>query len=195
MPVFLLDKFLYIRQDKFYEFVPFEHPPSSLSVGKLYFNKVKNSNPTNFIWLERVFTKFYNLSNSMKIREIIEKIDGKIISGEDKLDVEVERGFAADLLSDVLALTEEKACLITGITGPQVIRVAEVLDIPLIIIARGKQPSKALVEAAKLSGIPVVLTNKTVFETCGILYTNGVKPCKIKIIQSDEETNTCLNAD
>jgi predicted transcriptional regulator len=157
--------------------------------------KVENSNPTNFVWLERVFTKFYNLSNSMKIREIIEKIDGKIVSGEDKLDVEVERGFAADLLSDVLALTEEKACLITGITGPQVIRVAEVLDIPLIIIARGKQPSKALVEAAKLTGIPVVLTNKTVFETCGILYASGVKPCKIKIIQSSEETNTCLNAD
>ncbi|MDI6850522.1 MAG: DRTGG domain-containing protein [bacterium] len=125
----------------------------------------------------------------MKIREIIEKIDGKIISGQDKLDVEIERGFAADLLSDVLALTEEKACLITGITGPQVIRVAEILDIPLVIIARGKKPSKALVEAAREIGIPVVLTKKIVFEVCGILYTHGVKPCKIKILESDDNSD------
>jgi len=117
----------------------------------------------------------------MKIKDIVEKIDGVLISGEDKLEEEVERGFAADLLSDVLALTEERACLITGIVGPQVIRVAEVLNIPLIIIARGKKPSEALVQAAKLAGIPVILTKKTVFETCGILYANGMKPCKIKV--------------
>ncbi|HOK22560.1 MAG TPA: DRTGG domain-containing protein [Candidatus Hydrothermia bacterium] len=120
----------------------------------------------------------------MKIREIVEKIDGKLITGEEKLDEDVARGFAADLLSDVLALTEESTCLITGITGPQAVRVAEVLNIPLIIIARGKQPSKALVEAAKVASIPVILTDKTVFETCGILYSNGMKPCKIKIFQS-----------
>lgn len=127
----------------------------------------------------------------MKIKEIAEKIEGKVITGENRLDEVVERGFAADLLSDVLALTEESSCLITGITGPQVIRVAEVLNIPLIIIARGKQPSKALVESARAAGIPVILTNKTVFETCGILYSNGMKPCKIKIFHgvADESSS------
>ncbi|MEO0229125.1 MAG: DRTGG domain-containing protein [candidate division WOR-3 bacterium] len=117
----------------------------------------------------------------MKIKDIVEKIEGKLIAGYEKLDEEVEKGFAADLLSDVLALLDDRPCLITGITGPQVVRVAEVLNIPLIIIARGKQPSHALIDAAKAAGIPVILTNKTVFETCGILYSNGMKPCKIKI--------------
>ncbi|MGB9823832.1 MAG: DRTGG domain-containing protein [Candidatus Hydrothermia bacterium] len=117
----------------------------------------------------------------MRIKEIVERLEGVLITGQDKLDEEIEKGFAADLLSDVLALLDDRPCLITGITGPQVIRVAEVLNIPLVIIARGKQPSPALVEAARAAGIPVILTKKTVFETSGILYSNGVKPCKIKI--------------
>lgn len=123
----------------------------------------------------------------MKIREILEKIDGRLISGEDKLDVEIDKAFAADLLSDVLALVEENTCLITGITGPQAIRVAEVLNIPLVILARGKKPSKALVEAARMAGIPLILTNKTVFETAGILYSHGVRPPKIKIFEGDDD--------
>jgi len=114
----------------------------------------------------------------MKLEEVARVIDGKILIGEEKKDLEIDKAYAADLLSDVLALTEESTTLITGTVSPQVIRVAEILNIPAIIFVRGKKPTQKILEYAKEAGIPIIATNKTMFETCGILYSSGVRPCR-----------------
>lgn len=115
----------------------------------------------------------------MRIKEIIELLDGEVIAGEDSLDIEVTSAYSADLLSDVLALTEGDTLLITGTVTLQVIRVAEILGITAIIFIRGKQPSEDVMDVArKRLNIPMIVTRKTMFETSGILYKNGVRPCK-----------------
>ncbi|HOO60152.1 MAG TPA: DRTGG domain-containing protein [Candidatus Mcinerneyibacteriales bacterium] len=115
----------------------------------------------------------------MRIKEIIELLDGDVIAGEESLDLEVSSAYSADLLSDVLALTEGDTLLITGTVTLQVIRVAEILGITAIIFIRGKQPSEDVMDVArKRLNIPMIVTRKTMFETSGILYKNGVRPCK-----------------
>ncbi|HPE20891.1 MAG TPA: DRTGG domain-containing protein [Candidatus Mcinerneyibacteriales bacterium] len=115
----------------------------------------------------------------MRIKEIIELLDGDVIAGEESLDIEVSSAYSADLLSDVLALTEGDTLLITGTVTLQVIRVAEILGITAIIFIRGKQPSEDVMDVArKRLNIPMIVTRKTMFETSGILYKNGVRPCK-----------------
>ncbi|MFN3699378.1 MAG: hypothetical protein ACK4SU_04170, partial [Dictyoglomus sp.] len=72
--------------------------------------------------------------------ELAKLIDGKVLSGEEYIDkVDIKKGFAADLMSDVLAMVasnERDVVLITGVTNPQIIRTAEILDIPMIVICR-----------------------------------------------------------
>jgi len=114
----------------------------------------------------------------MEIREMVTLLNGKLLIGEDKQDLDLNRAYAADLLSDVLALTEERAMLITGTTSPQVIRVAEILDIPAIIFVRGKLPPGESLQSLEELDIPTIATSLTMFETCGLLYSQGIRPCK-----------------
>ena len=114
----------------------------------------------------------------MKIKEMINLLNGKLLIGEDKQDLELNKAYAADLLSDVLALTEEKTMLITGTTSLQVIRVAKLLDIPAIIFVRGKLPPEESMKFIRELDIPVIATSLTMFETCGLLYSKGIRPCK-----------------
>jgi len=116
----------------------------------------------------------------MRLADLVNAIGGRIISGDDCPDLEIDRAFAADLLSDVLALTDEKTTLVTGMINPQVMRVAEILSITAVIFVRGKIPPPALVSYAKELDIPLVTTEKTMFETCGVMYENGVRACRTR---------------
>ncbi|TYB30935.1 MAG: transcriptional regulator [Candidatus Mcinerneyibacterium aminivorans] len=115
----------------------------------------------------------------MKVKEVVELIDGEVLLGDEKLNVEVPAAYSADLLSDVLALTEEDTLLITGTVSLQVIRVAEILGIIGIIFVRGKKPQDNVIQVAqKRLDIPLIVTKKTMFETSGLLYQKGIRPCK-----------------
>lgn len=129
----------------------------------------------------------------MKVDEVAKLIDGIILSGKNILDkIDVKTAFAADLMSDVLAYVESNnndVILITGITNPQIVRTAEMLDIPVIIVARGKTVSKETIKLADEKGIIIISTKNIVFTTSGILYTNGIKPAKIK--SRGESASSC----
>lgn len=93
------------------------------------------------------------------------------------LDFEVYTGCGADLMSDVLAFTKDGALLLTGLTNPQVIRTADVGGLVAVIFVRGKLPSPETAEMAKSLDVPLFTTQHTLFEACGILFSNGLKPC------------------
>ena len=118
----------------------------------------------------------------MKLNELAAEIQGSILVGEDQKDLVIDRAFAADLLSDVLALTEEQTTLVTGMVNPQVMRVAEILNVTAVIFVRGKVPPPSLVEYAVKLGIPLVATKKTMFETCGLMYANGIRACRSRSV-------------
>jgi predicted transcriptional regulator len=119
----------------------------------------------------------------MRAREIVSLINGKVLSGESLLDeVEIKRGFAADLLSDLLALVEVEnrdVVLITGITNPQIVRAAVLMDIPMVIVARGKHVPWETISLGEEKGVILVSTELIVFVTCGLLYQAGIQGAKI----------------
>ncbi|MGC8874017.1 MAG: hypothetical protein ACP5SI_06155 [Chloroflexia bacterium] len=114
----------------------------------------------------------------MKLREIVEIVQGTPVFEAD-LDIEVSCGGAADLMSDVLALVEPGAILLTGLCNPQVVRTAEMADIVAIVFVRGKQPMPETVALAKEKGIPLVTTALPMFEACGRLHRAGLRSCNI----------------
>ena len=80
-------------------------------------------------------------------------------------------------MSDVLAFCSPGALLLTGLTNVQIVRTAQMLDIPAIIFVRGKVPLEETVELAKANNIPIILTRQSLYEACGKLYAAGLKPC------------------
>lgn len=116
----------------------------------------------------------------MKLSDISGFIDAEILYGAELLeDVEIDYAYGADLMSDVLAFARPGSLLLTGLTNVQIIRTAQMLDIPAVIFVRGKQPQKEAIKLASELGMPVLLCHKSMFETCGILFREGILPCTI----------------
>ncbi len=108
----------------------------------------------------------------MKIDEIIKFLNATCLT--EKVDKDYNYAFASDLMSDVLALASDAAILITGLNNPQIVRTAEMLDISLIILVRGKKPSEEILAIANETNITILTTDMTMYETCGRLYNAGV---------------------
>ena len=110
----------------------------------------------------------------MKLREVQEILDAKILCGANNIEEEVKSACGCDLMSDVLAFVKDKALLLTGLVNPQVIRTALMLDMVCIVFVRSKVPSEEMLALAKENGIVMMSTNKTLYTTCGLLYSNGL---------------------
>ncbi|AZR73310.1 hypothetical protein BBF96_07890 [Anoxybacter fermentans] len=114
----------------------------------------------------------------MKLKEIAELLNAEVLVGDEKaLELEITIACGSDLMSDVLAYTKEKTLLLTGLTQPQVIRTAEVMDLNAVIFVRGKRPEQVTIQLAKEKNIPLLMTQLPLFEACGLLYSKGVRGC------------------
>lgn len=111
----------------------------------------------------------------MTIGEVINALDAQLVRGEDMLDLSVETACASDMMSDVLAFSKENAVLLTGLTNPQVLRTADMLDIRCVVFVRGKQPSREMIELAAEYDIAVLSTDKTLYVASGTLFMHGLR--------------------
>ena len=80
----------------------------------------------------------------MTLAEMKDILSAEVVVGSELMDIEIRDAFAADLLSDVLAFAKEGTLLITGITNPQVVRTAEMLELVGIVCVRGKNRMQRL---------------------------------------------------
>jgi predicted transcriptional regulator len=119
--------------------------------------------------------------NGMKLRDLMEVVEAELIVGEERLDLEIEKAFASDLMSDVLAFATEGSLLLTGLTNAQVVRTAEMVDLAAILFVRGKRPQPEAVRLAQSKGIPLLTTPFILFETCGRLYCSGIVGSRQKV--------------
>ncbi|MDD2583966.1 MAG: serine kinase [Bacteroidales bacterium] len=106
----------------------------------------------------------------MKLKEIKEKLDLKVFSGESELDKEVIGGYTSDLLSDVMGHANEGQLWITLQTHKNVMGVASLKDLAGIILVKGFTPDADTVALSKSEGIPILGTEMEAFELSGKLY-------------------------
>lgn len=110
----------------------------------------------------------------MKIKEVIDILNGELICGDKFIEDEIDYGYSCDMMSDVLAYVQNNVLLLTGLIHPQVIRTAEMLDIKAIVIVRGKIPSEELIEMAKQRDIVLIRTTHSLFTASGVLFDKGL---------------------
>jgi len=110
----------------------------------------------------------------MKISEIKDLLDAKVLCCEDHIDREVYSACGCDLMSDVLAFVKDQAVLMTGLVNPQVIRTAVMMDMVCIIFVRSKTPTEEMLKLARDNGIVIMQSDKRLYEACGIIYSSGL---------------------
>ncbi|MBQ4153556.1 MAG: hypothetical protein IJD11_04275 [Oscillospiraceae bacterium] len=110
----------------------------------------------------------------MKISEIATLLDAEVLCCEELLDNEVHSACGSDMMSDVLAYVKDQAVLITGLTNPQVIRTAEMMDMLCVVFVRNKRPTDEMLRLAQEHGMVVMATPKRMYEACGTLYSAGL---------------------
>lgn len=113
----------------------------------------------------------------MKVKEVIETINGQLMgmTSAEQQEKEVDYAYGCDLMSDVLAFVTNNVILLTGLVHLQVIKTAEMLDIPVIVFVRGKKPTEDIVEMANQKGITVITTTHSLFTASGLLFQAGMK--------------------
>jgi len=116
----------------------------------------------------------------MILRDVAGLLDATVLPEDADLDIEVTTACGADLMSDVLIFVHSGSLLLTGLTNPQVVRTAEVVDAAAIAIVRGRVPPKETVALAAEKGIPLILSPHTLFECCGRVYAAGVESCDVR---------------
>ena len=106
----------------------------------------------------------------MKLKEIIEKLQLKILIGQENLDVEVTGGYTSDLLSDVIANSKESNLWITLQTHQNIIAVAKLKDLAGIVIVNNREPDEETLAKAREENVPILCSEEMAFENSGKLY-------------------------
>ncbi len=106
----------------------------------------------------------------MKLKEIVEKLQLKILTPEKKLDISVTGGYTSDLLSDVIANSKAGNIWITLQTHQNIIAVAKLKDLAGIIIVNNREPDEETLTKAKEENVPLMVSKELAFSISGKLY-------------------------
>ncbi|MBN1411579.1 MAG: hypothetical protein JW969_12095 [Spirochaetales bacterium] len=110
----------------------------------------------------------------MKIKELIEKLKLKVRCGGSQLDREIARGYASDLMSDVMAHSREGDIWITLQVHLNIVAVACMTGIAAIVLINNREPEKETLEKAEAEGVPLLVSELPAFELIGRLYSLGI---------------------
>lgn len=110
----------------------------------------------------------------MKLSEIVEKLGMEVKAGGEKLGNEVKRGYVSDLLSDVMANTDEGDLWVTLQIHQNIVAVATLKGLAGIVLVNSRCPDNDTIEKANTEGIPIVVSPLSAFEVVGRLYKLGI---------------------
>jgi predicted transcriptional regulator len=111
----------------------------------------------------------------MRLKEIVEILQGTVLTHTYDGEMDIASGGAADLMSDVLAYTiDGNSVLLSGLINQQVLRTAEMAGISAIIFVRGKKPPQSIIDLAEELSIPLILCRHSMYRSCGLLFKAGL---------------------
>ena len=101
----------------------------------------------------------------MTVSELIEKTGYEPLLLSDG-DREITGGYAGDLLSWVMGRAESGDCWVTIMSNVNVAAVGQLTDCACIVFSEGVRPDESAVNAAKLHGLNLLLSERSTFEIC-----------------------------
>ncbi|MCX8032719.1 MAG: redox-sensing transcriptional repressor Rex [Thermoleophilia bacterium] len=106
----------------------------------------------------------------VRLGELASKIGARILAPGAGLDARITKIYAGDRVSDLLNEASASTLLITNLANVQMVRVADLMEVPGICFVDGVDPEPEVVELARENGILLMVSPVSVFETCGLIY-------------------------
>jgi hypothetical protein len=103
----------------------------------------------------------------MNVKELANRIDAQLYLGAESGDTELASIYAADTMSDLIAHAAPDTLLVTSLCNNQLIRVAELMDVPGICLSC--QPGAELLAHARAAGTAILVSRFGLEETCARL--------------------------
>jgi predicted transcriptional regulator len=129
------------------------------------------------LWLgvsRNLSSKRKKANDSMTVKDLVERLDLKVVAGQKGLNRQVEDGYCGDLLSEVMANAPE-GCVWLTIQGHQnIVAVAVLRDMAAIMVSGGQTPDDETLQKANEEKIPILLWPDSVYQLAGRLYAMGV---------------------
>ncbi len=106
----------------------------------------------------------------MRLEELAKDIGARIVTPGRPDGTTVTRIYAGDRVSDLLNEASDTTLLVSNLASVQMLRVAELMDVPGICFVGGIEPDDDVVELARANGTLLMVSPVGVFETCGLIY-------------------------
>ena len=106
----------------------------------------------------------------MSLKGLADKIGARILTPGLGDDAEITRIYAGDRVSDLLNEASDKTLLVTNLANQQMVRVAELMEVPGICFVDGIDPGQEIIDLAGENGTLLMVSPAGVFETCGLIY-------------------------
>ena len=110
----------------------------------------------------------------MRLSEIKDKLNLKVLTGSSNIESTVTRGYVSDLMSDVIAHGKEGDIWITYQTHVNVVAIAMMKNMAGIILIQNRELIPQAASKAQEEGLPVFSCRESAFETAGRLYQLGI---------------------
>jgi len=110
----------------------------------------------------------------MILKDIVEKLQLEVLTGRSAIECEVIRGYAGDLLSDVMANTQKGDLWITQQFHHNIVAVAGMNELAGVVLVNGRRPGDVTISKAEIENIPIMVSTVHSFEFIGRLYAMGV---------------------
>ena len=108
--------------------------------------------------------------SNMKLEDLAADIGATVVTPGKPGGTSVARIYAGDRVSDLLNEASDKTLLVTNLASVQMLRVAELMDVPGICFVNGVEPDVEMVELARDNDTLLMVSPQGVFETCGLIY-------------------------
>ena len=106
----------------------------------------------------------------MKVSELVEKLNLKVLSGADGLQRDIDGCYVSDLLSDVMGNAEMNNVWVTLQTHKNVMAIASLKELACVILVKNLTPGEDTLEQSNEEGIPLLSTEMQTYETVGKIY-------------------------
>ncbi len=111
----------------------------------------------------------------MNVKELAHMIDAQLYLGPGTGDADIAGAYAADTMSDLIAHAAPDTLLVTSLDNNQLLRVAELMDVPGICIASAGDAARSLSAGARTTGTALLLSRVGLEQTCALLAAAGLK--------------------
>lgn len=110
----------------------------------------------------------------MRVGELKDLLKAKCLNENADLSAEITCGYSCDLLSWVLAHGKQGMSWCTVQTHVNVIAVAVLMEMACVILVENVEPEANMLQKAQEEGLPVLSTDKTAYEVCGLMNGAGI---------------------